>query len=225
MSCATPADTYRNNGRSRNSLRDQPIILIIQLLALFLAIVPHEVAHGYVAWKLGDPTARQANRLTLNPLAHIDLFGSIILPAMLFLMHSPVLFGWAKPVPFNPRYFRDPRRGIMLVGAAGPLANFALAIFSALLIRLIGAAGGILTTFLAYLCITNVILGVFNLIPIPPLDGSRVAMGFLPDDWVQLYQRIEPFGIFIIFGLLWLDALDWVFKLAEFLMFGLLLGG
>lgn len=187
--------------------------------------MPHEVAHGYVAWKLGDPTARQANRLTLNPLAHIDLFGSIILPAMLFLMHSPVLFGWAKPVPFNPWYFRNPRQGIMLVGAAGPLANFALAIFSALLIRLIGAAGGILTTFLAYLCITNVILGVFNLIPIPPLDGSRVAMGFLPDDWVQLYQRIEPFGIFIIFGLLWLDALDWVFKLAEFLMFGLLLGG
>ncbi|MBI2438088.1 MAG: site-2 protease family protein [Lentisphaerae bacterium] len=199
-------------------------LLIIQLLALFLAIVPHEVAHGYVAWKLGDPTARQARRLTLNPLAHIDPFGSIILPAMLFFMHSPVLFGWAKPVPFNPWYFRNPRQGIMLVGAAGPLTNFVLAILSALLYRAIGFVGEPLTTFLAYLCITNVILGVFNLIPIPPLDGSRVVMGLLPDELARPYQRLEPFGIFIIFGLLWLDALDWVFKLAEFLLFRLLLG-
>jgi len=198
--------------------------IIIQLLALFLAIVPHEVAHGYVAWKLGDPTARRANRLTLNPLAHIDLFGSIILPGMLMFMHSPVLFGWAKPVPFNPWYFRDRRRGIMLVGAAGPVTNFAMAILSALLYRLLGPVGGLFTLFLAYLCITNIILGVFNLIPIPPLDGSRVVMGLLPEEWVEPYLRLERFGIIIIFGLLWLGVLNRVISPAASFLFHFLLG-
>ena len=202
---------------------DKIVIILIQLLALFLAIVPHEVAHGYVAWKLGDPTARRANRLTLNPLAHIDLFGSIILPGMLMFMHSPVLFGWAKPVPFNPWYFRDPRRGIMLVGAAGPIANFALAILIALLFRVLGLADGLFAQFLAYLCNINIILGVFNLIPIPPLDGSRVVMGLLPEEWVGLYLRLERFGFVIIFGLLYLGVLDWVISLAAFFL-RLLLG-
>ena len=203
---------------------DKIVIILIQLLALFLAIVPHEVAHGYVAWKLGDPTARRANRLTLNPLAHIDLFGSIILPGMLMLMHSPVLFGWAKPVPFNPWYFRNPRRGIMLVGAAGPITNFTMAILSALLVRVLGAAGGLLTYFLAYLCVINIILGAFNLIPIPPLDGSRVVMGLIPEEWVGPYLRLERFGFVIIFGLLYLGALDRVISPAAFFLFRLLLG-
>ena len=202
---------------------DKIVVILIQLLALFMAIVPHEVAHGYVAWKLGDPTARRANRLTLNPLAHIDLFGTIILPAMLMYMGSP-LFGWAKPVPFNPWYFRDPRRGIMLVGAAGPITNFAMAILSALLFRLLGPASGLFALFLAYLCITNIILGVFNLIPIPPLDGSRVVMGLLPEDMVGPYQRLEPFGFIIIIGLLWLGVLDRVISPAAFFLFHLLLG-
>lgn len=199
-------------------------VLIIQLFALFLAIVPHEVAHGYVAWKLGDPTARQARRLTLNPLAHIDPFGSIILPLMLLWMHSPVLFGWAKPVPFNPAYFRDPRRGIMLVGAAGPLANFVLASLTALLYRALALPDGIFAAFLGYLCITNVFLGIFNLIPIPPLDGSRVVMGFLSAEGLRFYQRLEPFGFFIIIALLWLDALDRVVAPAAFFLFRLLMG-
>lgn len=198
-------------------------VLIIQLLALFLAIVPHEVAHGYVAWKLGDPTARQARRLTLNPLAHIDPFGSIILPAMLFFMHSPVLFGWAKPVPFNPAYFRDPRRGIMLVGAAGPITNFAMAILIALLFRVLGPAGGLFAQFLSYLCLINIFLGVLNLIPIPPLDGSRVVMGFLSHEGLLLYQRLEPFGFFIIIALLYLGALDRVVVPAAFFLFRLLM--
>ena len=203
---------------------DKIVIILIQLLALFLAIVPHEVAHGYVAWKLGDPTARRANRLTLNPLAHIDLFGSIILPGMLMFMHSPVLFGWAKPVPFDPRYFRDPRRGIMLVGAAGPITNFAMAILSALLFRVLGPAGGLFALFLAYLCITNIVLGVFNLIPIPPLDGSRVVIGLLPEELVRPYLRLERFGFFIIIGLLYLGALDRVISPAAFFLLRLLLG-
>ena len=197
--------------------------ILIQLLALFLAIVPHEVAHGYVAWKLGDPTARRANRLTLNPLAHIDLFGSIILPGMLMLMGSPVLLGWAKPVPFNPWYFRDPRRGIMLVGAAGPITNFVMAIFIALMLRVFGLVDGLVAVFLIYLCKLSIILGVFNLIPIPPLDGSRVLMGLIPEEWVGPYLRLEKFGFVIIFGLLWLGVLNWVINLAEY-FFRFLLG-
>lgn len=198
--------------------------LLIKLLALFMAIVLHEVAHGYVAWKLGDPTARRAHRLTLNPLAHIDPIGSIILPGILMFMNSPVLFGWAKPVPFNPSYFRDPRQGIMLVGAAGPVVNFVIAILSALLFRLIGPAGGLLALFLVYLCITNIVLGVFNLIPIPPLDGSRVVLGFLPEQWVVPYLRLEPFGFVIIFGLLWLGALNQVINPAAQFLLRFLLG-
>ena len=200
---------------------DKIVVTLIQLLALFFAIVPHEVAHGYVAWKLGDPTARRANRLTLNPLAHIDLFGSIILPGMLMIMHSPVLLGWAKPVPFNPWYFRDPRRGIMLVGAAGPITNFALAILSAVLFRALGyvGVGGFFALFLAYLCITNIVLGVFNLIPIPPLDGSRVVTGLLPEEWVGPYLRLEKFGFVIIFGLLYLGVLNRVINPAAFFLF------
>lgn len=200
------------------------IELAVKLLALFMAIVFHEVAHGYVAWKLGDPTARQARRLTLNPLAHVDLVGSIILPAMLMFMNSPVLFGWAKPVPFNPSYFRDPRQGIMLVGAAGPVVNFVLAILSALLFRLLGPLSSLLALFLVYLCITNIVLGVFNLIPIPPLDGSRVVMGFLPEPWVRPYLRLEPFGFIIIFGLLSLGVLNQVINPAAQFLLRLLLG-
>lgn len=197
---------------------------VIQLLALFMAIVPHEVAHGYVAWKLGDPTARRAHRLTLNPLAHIDLFGSILLPLFLFFLKSPVLFGWAKPVPFNPWYFRDQRRGIMLVGAAGPVTNFVLAMLSGILYRMIGPSGGIIALFLIYLCMTNIFLGVFNLIPIPPLDGSRIVMGLLPEELAVAYARLERFGFVIIFALLWLGVLDYVVRPAAAILMRFLLG-
>ena len=199
------------------------INIIIKLLALFFAIVLHEIAHGYVAFRLGDPTARNAKRLTLNPLAHIDLFGSIILPGFLLLTHSPVLFGWAKPVPFNPAYFRDPKKGIMLVGAAGPLTNFMLAIISGMLVRVIGP-NSLLGLFLVYLCITNVILGVFNLIPIPPLDGSRVVLGLIPDSLVPVYLRLESVGFIIIFVLLWMGVLNRVILPVAHFFLVLLLG-
>lgn len=183
------------------------INLIVNLTALFFAVVIHEVAHGYAALLLGDPTAKRAHRLTLNPLAHIDPFGSIVLPLILVFTGSPLL-GWAKPVPFNPAYFRNPRQGIMIVGAAGPLINFLAALASAALFHLIGPFAQLLALFLFAFCATNLILGIFNLIPIPPLDGSRIALGLLPDELVPGYLRMEPFGFILIFILLWAGVLN-----------------
>ena len=181
------------------------MMIVLSLVVVFLSVVIHEVAHGYVAYRLGDPTARDARRITLNPLAHIDPFGTIILPIILVFTGGPVL-AWAKPVPFNPGYFRDPKRGIMIVGAAGPAANFALAGGSALLFHLLGGEGfGAMLMFLV--CRINVFLAVFNLIPIPPLDGSRVVTGLLPSRYIRGYMSIEPYGFMIIFGLLWLGLL------------------
>lgn len=200
------------------------IFIVIKLATLVFSIVIHEVAHGYAAHRLGDPTARMSNRLTLNPLAHVDPVGSVILPLILVFVGSPVLFGWAKPVPFNPQYFRDPRRGIMIVGAAGPLSNFALAVACGILFRFVGAYWGILAIFLAYMCVTNVMLGVFNLIPIPPLDGSRVLFGILPQRLLWRYMELERYGFIIVFILLWAGVLDRVmYPIANFLL-GLFLG-
>lgn len=194
--------------------------LIIKFGALILAVVIHEFAHGYAAYLLGDPTAKRAHRLTLNPIAHLDIFGSIILPVVLVLANSPVLLGWAKPVPFNPGYFRDPKRGIMIVGAAGPLTNFLAALLSAVLFRFFGALAPWLAYFLFFFCATNLILGIFNLIPIPPLDGSRIVLGILPDDLVPAYLRLESFGFILVFILLYLGVLDYI----VFPIYHLLLG-
>jgi len=133
--------------------------------------------------------------------------GSVLLPLVLVFTNSPVLFGWAKPVPFNPGYFRNVKKGMMIVGAAGPVANLALAAIAAAVFRLF-SPGGVIGLFLVHACIINVILAVFNLIPIPPLDGSRIVMGFLPSDLARAYLRLERFGFLIIFGLLWLGALN-----------------
>lgn len=182
--------------------------LIIRIVALVFSIIIHEVAHGYVAYRLGDPTARNAKRLTLNPLAHIDLMGSILLPLFLIIAKSPVLLGWAKPVPFDPRYFRDVKKGIMMVGLAGPASNLILAVIAGIIFRIF-PLGGIIGLFLAHVCLINVILAIFNLIPIPPLDGSRVVIGFLPSHMVRGYLSLERYGFLIIFGLLYLGVLDY----------------
>jgi Zn-dependent protease len=171
---------------------------IVGLVVLVLSVILHEVAHGYAANWLGDPTARLAGRLTLNPIPHIDLFGSIILPLVLGLSGSPILFGYAKPVPYNP-YNLKGRWGEGFVAAAGALTNFALAIALGLLIRFMGA--GLSPEFVGVLGVAvylNLLLGIFNLIPIPPLDGSKVLAsllsGTLAYRYRELQERFEALG-------------------------------
>lgn len=184
-------------------------VIVVQVVVLVFSVVFHEVAHRYAAWRLGDPTARMSNRLSLHPLRHIDPVGSVILPILLVLMQSSVLFGWAKPVPFNPYFFRNARTGTMIVAAAGPLSNFLLA-GVALGVHAAVPVGGWVAVVLATLCMTNVVLGVFNLIPIPPLDGSRIVFGWLNDRWQQWYMSMERYGMVIVLVLVYGGLLDHV---------------
>ena len=183
--------------------------IFFQVVILLFSVILHEVAHGYAALKLGDPTAQYAGRLTLNPLKHMDPWGTVILPLFLVLIRSPFLVGWAKPVPVNPNLIRDPQRGMMLVGAAGPLANITLILLSALALRTLPvSAPPLLFDLFKYCCAINIILALFNLVPIPPLDGSRVVAGILPTKMREAYVGLERYGIFIIIGLLYLGLLD-----------------
>jgi len=182
---------------------------IIQLLALVIAVMLHEVAHGWVAEKCGDPTARMSGRITLNPLAHIDPFGSILLPAILVLTHSSFLIGWAKPVPVNFMALRNPKRDTILVSLAGVGVNFLLAIMASLILKFhIINPDSLLQLFFLSTVVINVVLGVFNLFPVPPLDGSRVIMALLPDRIAYAYSRVEPIGFFIIIFLLFTGMLS-----------------
>lgn len=188
--------------------------LAIWAIPVLFAITVHEVAHGWVAWKRGDPTAMLMGRLTLNPIKHIDPFGTILLPGILLLLHSPFLFGYAKPVPVNFDGLKDPKRDMVLVAIAGPAANLLMAFFWTLVLWL----GGHLPGALAYLdepmqlmgkagIMINVILIIFNLIPIPPLDGGRVAVGLLPPSASIALSRIEPYGFIILIVLLFTGVL------------------
>lgn len=179
---------------------------IFQVITLIFSVMLHEISHGLMAERLGDPTARLAGRITLNPLKHIDLFGSILLPLILMISGSPIVLGWAKPVPYNPSGLKNPQKAAAKIAAAGPLSNFALAAAFAVLLRFMIAFGtGVtLIEFFASIVIVNLFLGVFNLIPIPPLDGSKVLFGFLPMNGrgYSLMRFLERFGFVLIFALL-----------------------
>ncbi len=192
-------------------------IILIIAVPLFMGIILHEVSHGYTAYRFGDPTAKNAGRLSLNPIRHIDPLGTVIFPAMLILLKSPFLFGWAKPVPINPSYFEDPRKGIFWVSLAGPGANFALAaVFYILFVTLQPSTDSGLGTFIWFAVFINIVLGVFNLLPVPPLDGSKILATFLPGRLAGQYMQLEKYGFIILILLILSGALGWIFGFVRY---------
>ncbi len=175
--------------------------ILIPLVVLIFSAILHEVMHGVVADRLGDSTARVMGRLTLNPIPHIDPFMSILVPAVLVLSGSPIIFGAAKPVPVNPIHFKDPKKDMALVALAGPLTNIFIAVVASQILRFLNL-GELVSIFLYTIILYNLMLGIINLIPIPPLDGSKVLAAFLPNDLAISYLSINQFGILILFVLL-----------------------
>jgi Zn-dependent protease len=177
------------------------------ILPVLFAVTFHEASHGFVAWRLGDDTAYRLGRVTFNPLRHIDPFGTVVLPAMLLLASGGrMMFGYAKPVPVDFARLRKPRRDMVLVAAAGPGINTAMALLAAAFVSRIPAQPSEAVTWIGYNMFNavwiNVLLAVFNMLPLPPLDGGRVAVGLLPDVVARPLSRLEPYGFFIILGLL-----------------------
>lgn len=206
--------------------------IAVSVVPILVAITFHEVSHGYVANRLGDPTAKFMGRLTLNPLAHIDIIGTVIMP-LLFLIAGLPVFGYAKPVPINPMNFRDPKKGMAISASAGPIVNVLLAIISGIVLRAIVftsdhmQSASLSETFFMPLALMmtesiriNVILAAFNLLPIPPLDGGRVMVGLLPHEQALAYSRIEPYGFIILFVLIFTGIAGYfVIPLANFFLY------
>ncbi len=183
--------------------------IIVWILPVVFAITVHEVAHGWVAKKYGDNTASRLGRLTLNPIKHIDLVGTIIIPGLLLITGTGFIFGWAKPVPVDPRNFKNPRADMAIVALAGPVSNVLMATFWALIARVgvtIGSGAEAISLPLIYTGIAgiaiNLVLAIINLLPIPPLDGSRILSGLLPSYWAWQYNKLERFGFIILLVLL-----------------------
>ncbi|MBD3359690.1 MAG: site-2 protease family protein [Candidatus Buchananbacteria bacterium] len=183
------------------------IFLVVNFIAFFLALSAHEFAHALSAYYLGDRTAQYAGRLTLNPLSHIDLFGTILLPLFLILSNAGIVFGWAKPVPINYFNLKDQKWGPALVSVAGPAANFIFGVICIILLNLVNnytnlGFNNLLVNFLFLLIIVNFVLMIFNLLPIPPLDGSKILFAILPDRYDNFKEMLERYGIIILFALL-----------------------
>jgi Zn-dependent protease len=177
---------------------------VFYIAVLIMSVVIHEVSHGFAAEAFGDKTARYAGRLTLNPLKHLDIFGSIFLPIILVLYHSPFLFGWAKPVPYNPDNLSNRKWGTISVAAAGVIANFSLAIIFGTILRFNPGLGESFYFITSVIVLVNLALGIFNLIPIPPLDGSKILFSFLPFSFYGLISFLERYSfilllVFIVF--------------------------
>ncbi|RMD59129.1 site-2 protease family protein [Candidatus Parcubacteria bacterium] len=182
----------------------QFLIFIFQAAAFIYAVIIHEYMHGWVADRLGDPTARLSGRLTMNPLPHIDWYGSVVLPLLLIVLNTGFVFGWAKPVPINPYNLRDHKYGSAKVAAAGPLGNLIMALMFGLSLRFILSnpqfqlGGPMVVVLLGYIVLINLLLMVFNLIPIPPLDGSKIIMPFLPLRWQLKILELERVGLILV---------------------------
>ena len=230
------------------SVIQEIIFAVLMVLAFIPAIVLHECAHGFAAYRLGDNTAKNAGRLTLNPVAHVDLWGTVIIPGLLILMSvttgAGMIFGYAKPVPYNPRNFKNIRQGEVIVGLAGPASNLLMCLIGAAIAHgadaLVGvvAGAGIDTYFLiyvwyfgAYFCMINLCLAFFNLIPIPPLDGSSIVAPLLTDNGLRIYYKVQRYAMFILLLLILvlpyctgIDILGWYLNLTAGNIANLLLG-
>jgi len=180
--------------------------VVFPILVLIMSVVLHELSHGVSAARLGDPTARLAGRLTLNPLKHLDPLGSVLLPAALVVSGAPFVFGWAKPVPYDPRFLRGGKWGPAIVGAAGPCANIAIALIAGLAFRWGATSGALAATvgnLLATVIVINLVLAVFNMIPIPPLDGSKLLYAVLPRETALAVAQFERYGFVLVIGLVY----------------------
>ncbi len=177
--------------------------IAVSVVLVVYSIILHEIAHGYAAYRLGDPTAAMRGRLTLNPIKHIDPFRTILLPVMILLMSGMTfIFGGAKPIPVNPYNFRNVGKGMLITGIAGPLVNLTIMVVCALLVRMLSRLGGMVSTAIIMIVfrvgLWNMVLVAFNMVPIPPLDGSRVLRYFLPRDAQRAYDSVEPYGLLIV---------------------------
>ena len=195
--------------------------IVVWLLPVVFAITGHEVAHGWMAKRYGDKTAEQQGRLTLNPLKHIDILGTIIIPGLLLITFTGFIFGWAKPVPVDARNFNNPKQATMMVALAGPVSNLIMATLWALLARLgVMLQVEFISMPLIYSGVAgisiNLVLALINLLPIPPLDGSRVLSGLLPDYWAWQFNKLERYGFIILLILLATNALSFILALPMF---------
>ncbi|CAC9618438.1 FIG004556: membrane metalloprotease [uncultured Gammaproteobacteria bacterium] len=185
--------------------------LLIYVIPLIFAITIHEVAHGWVANQRGDSTAKMLGRLTLNPVKHIDPVGTLLVPAVLFFTGSPFLFGWAKPVPINFNALKSPKKDMIAVALAGPISNFIMALFWLFILSLtLNTSNQLLFEMAKFGIAINLVLGVFNLLPLPPLDGSRVVTALLPNYLAYQYNKLEHYGLYILLGLLFLGVFEYV---------------